>query len=72
LLQFSGIPLATLFIFSMQQITGELIPCYIFVGVLNYSLYAYAEAFLSMDMESWITAHVNMFKYFGGSTKMLI
>jgi len=56
----------------MQQITGELIPCYIFVGVLNYSLYAYAEAFLSMDMESWITAHVNMFKYFGGSTKMLI
>lgn len=58
--------------YIIDRDTGELIPCYIFVGVLNYSLYAYAEAFLSMNMESWITAHVNMFKYFGGSTKMLI
>lgn len=52
--------------------TGELISCYVFVGVLNFSLYAYVEAFLSMDMESWITAHVHMYQYFGGSTTMLI
>lgn len=52
--------------------TGEIIPCYLFIGVLNYSLYAYAEAFFSMDMESWITAHVHMYEYFGGSTRMLI
>lgn len=52
--------------------TGELIPCYIFIGALNYSLYAYAEAFLAMDTESWITAHVHMYQHFGGSTKMLI
>lgn len=52
--------------------TGEMISCYIFVGVLNYSLYAYVEAFFSMDMESWITAHVHMYQYFGGSTRMLI
>lgn len=52
--------------------TGEIIPCYLFVGVLNYSLYAYVEAFFSMDMESWITAHVHMYQYFGGSTRMLI
>ncbi|HML32312.1 MULTISPECIES: IS21 family transposase [Sporomusa] len=52
--------------------TGEMIPCYVFVGVLNYSLYAYVEAFLSMDMESWITAHVHMYHFFGGSTRMLI
>ena len=25
--------------------TGEIIPAYIFVGVLSYSLYAYVEAF---------------------------
>lgn len=52
--------------------TGEMIPCHIFVGVLNYSLYAYVEAFLKMDLESWITAHVHMYRYFGGSTRMLI
>jgi transposase len=52
--------------------TGELIPAYIFVGVLNFSLYAYVEAFFSMDMESWITAHVNMYQYFGGVTRILI
>lgn len=52
--------------------TGEIIPCYVFVGVLNYSLYAYVEAFFSMNMESWITAHIHMFQYFGGSTRMLI
>ena len=52
--------------------TGEFIPCYLFVGVLNYSLFAYVEAFLSMDMENWINAHIHMYQYFGGSTKMLI
>ena len=40
--------------------TGEIIPPYIFVGVLSYSLYAYVGAFFSQDMDSWITAHVNM------------
>jgi transposase len=52
--------------------TGEIIPAYIFVGVLSYSLYAYVEAFFSQDMDSWITAHVNMYKFFGGTTRMLI
>ncbi|KAF5045177.1 IS21 family transposase ISPpu7 [anaerobic digester metagenome] len=52
--------------------TGEMIPCHIFVGVLNYSLYAYVEAFLAMDMECWITAHNHMYQHFGGSTRMLI
>ena len=52
--------------------TGEIIPAYIFVGVLSYSLYAYVEAFFSMDMESWITAHVHMYQYFGGVTRMLV
>lgn len=56
----------------VDSATGEIIPCYLFVGVLNYSLYAYVEAFFSMDMESWITAHVHMYHFFGGSTRMLI
>jgi len=52
--------------------TGEIIPAYIFVGVLSYSLYAYVEAFFALDMDSWITAHVNMYNFFGGATRMLI
>lgn len=56
----------------VDPITGEILPCYLFIGVLNYSLYAYVEAFFSMDMENWITAHVHMYQYFGGSTRMLI
>ncbi|WP_135557777.1 IS21 family transposase [Paenibacillus cymbidii] len=52
--------------------TGEMIDVYIFVGVLSYSQYAYVEAFASQDQESWIAAHVNMYQFFGGATRVLI
>ena len=52
--------------------TGEVIPAYIFVAVLPYSGYAYVEAFLSQNQESWITAHVNAYAFFGGSTRILV
>jgi len=58
-------------VYIVDRNTGDLTPCYIFVGVLNYSLYTYAEAFLSMNLDSWIAAHVNMYSFFGGSTKIL-
>ena len=52
--------------------TGETIPVYVFVGVLSHSLYAYVEGFLAQDQECWIAAHVNMFRYFGGVTRILV
>jgi transposase len=52
--------------------TGEPIKAYIFVAVLPYSGYAYAEAFLSQDQESWINAHVNAYGYFGGVSRILV
>ena len=52
--------------------TGEIIPAYVFVGVLSYSQYAYVEAFLSQDQESWISAHVNMYRFFGGVSRILV
>lgn len=52
--------------------TGELLPAYIFVAALPCSQYAYVEAFLSQDQESWITAHLHAFAYFGGVTKILV
>ena len=41
-------------------------------GNLPYSQYSYAEATLSMDEESWLLCHVNMFNYFGGTTSRLV
>lgn len=52
--------------------TGELIPAYLFVSVLPYSGYAYAEAFLDEKQEAWINAHVNAYRYFGGVTRILV
>lgn len=52
--------------------TGELTAAYIFVAVLPFSQYAYVEAFPSMKQESWIAAHVNMYQYFGGVSKILV
>lgn len=37
-----------------DNITGEPIKAYVFVAALPYSGYSYVEAFLSMNMESWI------------------
>ncbi len=52
--------------------TGDVIPAYLFVGVLGASELFYTEAFPSMDMQCWITAHVHMFQYFGGTTEILV
>lgn len=52
--------------------TGELIPVYVFVSALSYSQLAYVEAFLSQDQESWISAHVNMYRFYGGVTRILV
>lgn len=51
--------------------TGEPLPAYLFVAVLPYSGYAYAEAFLDQKQEAWIAAHVNAYRFFGGVTRIL-
>lgn len=35
-------------------------------------MYAYVEAFFSMDLGNWILAHVHMYQFFSGVTRMLI
>ncbi len=52
--------------------TGERIPAWLFVGVLSYSMYPYVEAFINEKQRSWITAHVHMYEYFGGVTRILV
>jgi len=55
-----------------DAVTGETITAYLFVSVLPCSWYAYVEPCIDMKTESWIACHVNMFTYFGGSTRLII
>lgn len=55
-----------------DDVTGEVYPAYVFVASLPCSLYSYAEAFLSMTSENWISAHINTYRYFGGATRILV
>lgn len=52
--------------------TGEITDAWIFVGVMTYSQYTYAEAFINEQQKAWITAHVHMLEFFGGITKMVV
>jgi len=56
--------------FVVDADTGEAFDAYIFVAALPYSGYAYAEAFLSREQESWIAAHVNAYEYFSGVARI--
>jgi len=58
--------------FIVDADTGEAFEAYLFVAALPYSGYAYAEAFLDRGQESWTTAHVNAFEYFGGVARILV
>lgn len=55
-----------------NNLTGEEIPVYIFVSALPCSQYAYVEGFLSMNTESWITAHIHAFEFFGGVARVIV
>ena len=56
----------------IDSVTGEIYAAYLFVAVLPSSQYAFAEAFLSLSQESWISAHVSAFSFFGGVTKAVV
>ena len=51
--------------------TGEIRDAYLFVGVLGASSYTYAEAHFHQDLAHFTGAHVRMFGYFQGSTRVL-
>jgi transposase len=50
--------------FILDNISGKPIPVYVFVAVLPYSGYAYAEGFFSRNLENRVTAHVHAFQFF--------
>lgn len=58
--------------FWIDPDTGEIQYGWMFVGCLSFSGKAYVEVFEDMKEQSWITAHVHMFEYFGGVTRVLV
>lgn len=52
--------------------TGEIIPAFLFVGVMTYSQYPYVEAFINEKQRAWIAAHMHMYEYFGGVARILV
>ena len=55
-----------------DSVTSEAYKCYLFVAVLPFSMYCYAEACLTMKQEDWINTHIHMYDYFGSSTRILV
>ena len=55
-----------------DMVTGEITEAYLFVSVLPCSWYAYVEPCLDMKSETWVACHVNMYAYFGGSSRLLV
>ena len=56
----------------IDRSTGEILNAYIFIATLGASNYTFAEASLSLDLPSWINAHVHAFDFFGGVTEILV
>jgi len=58
--------------FIIDRDSGEKVKAYVFVATLPCSQLSYAEATTSMNLHSWVTAHNNAFKYFGGTTQIVV
>ncbi len=55
-----------------NPLTGEIQEAYLFVATLGASHYTFAEASLSQDLPSWISAHVHTFQFLGGVPEILV
>ena len=55
-----------------DEATGKASKAYLFVATLPFSMYCYAEACPNMKEAAWIEAHVHMYEFFGGSTRLLV
>jgi transposase len=52
--------------------TGEVHPAQVFVAVLGYSNFTYAEVSRSQTLPDWIGAHTRALNYFGGVPKLIV
>jgi transposase len=52
--------------------TGKQVKVYLFVSDLVSSRLAYVEPTLDMKEQTWIQCHINMWKYYGGVSRILV
>ena len=52
--------------------SGEVRDAYLFLAVLGASNYTYAEACADQATESFLTAHVHAFEFFGGTPELVV
>lgn len=51
---------------------GKRVTVYLFVSDLVSSRLAYVEPTLNMDEQTWLQCHVNMWRYYGGVSRILV
>ncbi len=56
----------------MDKLTGEVTAIVVFVAVLPYSQYIYAEGMLSTKEPEWIAVNNHMLRFFGGVTPLIV
>jgi transposase len=56
----------------IDKFTGETVPIVVFVAVLPYSQYIYAEGMISTKEPQWIEVNNNALKYFGGAPAIVV
>lgn len=54
-----------------DKTTGNSNKVYLFAATLPFSMYCYAQACRTMKEEDWIDAHIAMYEFFGGVTRIL-
>lgn len=55
-----------------DPVTGQHTKVYLFVACLPFSRYAFVEPTLDMKQDTWLSAHVAMFTWFGGSVPRIV
>ena len=56
----------------IDKFTGEIVPIIVFVAVLPYSQYIYAEGMISTKEPQWIEVNNHALKYFGGVPAIVV
>ena len=55
-----------------EPLTGEILPIVVFVAILPYSQYIYAEGMLSTKEPQWIEVNNHALDYFGGVPALVV
>ena len=55
-----------------DPLTGKRKTVYAFIGTLSYSRHKYVDFVYSQNQQSFVTSHVKMFSFFGGTPKVVV